>query len=43
MSDKLLIESYYHAINLGLNYDFIKLLETEINSRSLGNISKISS
>lgn len=37
LSDDLLIESYYKAIELNLSIDFIKLIEKEIASRSLGH------
>ncbi|THE15384.1 sporulation histidine kinase inhibitor Sda [Bacillus timonensis] len=37
LSDDLLIESYFKAIKLNLSPDFIHLMETEINRRSLGH------
>lgn len=35
LSDDLLLESYFKAIKLRLNNDFIRLIETEIHRRSL--------
>jgi len=35
MPDELLIESYFRAVNLKLNPDFIQQLETEIRRRSI--------
>jgi developmental checkpoint coupling sporulation initiation to replication initiation len=35
LSDELLIESYYKAVELKLNTEFIRLIETEIQRRSL--------
>ena len=35
LSDELLIESYYKAIQLNLSPDFIRLIENEIHRRSL--------
>ena len=35
LSDDLLLESYFKAIKLRLNIDFIRLIETEIHRRSL--------
>lgn len=35
LSDDLLLESYFKAIKLRLNSDFIHLIETEIHRRSL--------
>jgi developmental checkpoint coupling sporulation initiation to replication initiation len=43
LSDELLIESYFKARELNLNYEFIVLIETEIHRRSLSNTIKISS
>lgn len=43
LSDDLLIESYFKARELNLNYDFIRLIETEIHRRSLTNRIKVSS
>jgi len=36
LSDDLLIESYFKARNLKLSKDFIRLIEREIERRSLG-------
>lgn len=35
LSDELLIESYFKARELKLSMDFIRLIENEINRRSL--------
>ncbi|QED48716.1 sporulation histidine kinase inhibitor Sda [Cytobacillus dafuensis] len=43
LSDELLIESYYKAIELKLSLDFIRLIETEIHRRSLSHNIKVSS
>lgn len=43
LSDELLVESYYKAIELKLSLDFIRLIETEIHRRSLTHKMKISS
>lgn len=43
LSNELLIESYFKAKDLKLSKDFIKLIETEIIRRSLGQEIKISS
>jgi developmental checkpoint coupling sporulation initiation to replication initiation len=43
LSDELLIESYYKAIELNLSKEFILLIESEIHRRSLSNKIKISS
>lgn len=43
LSDELLVESYYKAIELKLSLDFIRLIETEIHRRSLTHKVKISS
>ncbi|GHH97079.1 sporulation histidine kinase inhibitor Sda [Neobacillus kokaensis] len=43
LSDELLIESYYKAIELNLSEDFINLIESEIRRRSLYNKIKLSS
>ncbi|MBA4535908.1 sporulation histidine kinase inhibitor Sda [Bacillus aquiflavi] len=43
LSDKLLIESYYKAIELNLNPEFIRLIEIEIHRRSLPFKIKVSS
>lgn len=40
LSDELLIESYYKARELNLSPEFIGLIESEINRRSLFNKSK---
>lgn len=42
LSDELLIESYYKARELKLSPDFIYLIETEIQRRSLFHKMKIS-
>jgi developmental checkpoint coupling sporulation initiation to replication initiation len=42
LSDELLIESYYKAIDLKLSLDFISLIESEIERRSLPNLIKVS-
>lgn len=42
LSDELLIESYYKARELNLSPDFIYLIETEIQRRSLFHKMKIS-
>ena len=43
LSDKLLIEAYYKAIELNLSKEFILLIESEIKSRSLTDRIKASS
>ncbi|MBY0123869.1 sporulation histidine kinase inhibitor Sda [Bacillus sp. S/N-304-OC-R1] len=43
LSDELLIESYYKAIELKLSHDFINLIKTEIHRRSLSHKLKMSS
>lgn len=43
LSDELLIESYFKAIELNLCTEFILLIELEIHRRSLSNKIKISS
>ncbi|HLO12762.1 sporulation histidine kinase inhibitor Sda [Neobacillus drentensis] len=43
LSDELLIESYFKAKELNLSPDFIGLIESEINRRSLYNKIKLSS
>lgn len=43
LSDDLLIESYYKAMELNLSDDFIELIEKEIKRRSLVNKIKLSS
>lgn len=35
LSDALLLESYFKARDLGLSKDFIRLIEREIDRRSL--------
>lgn len=35
LSDELLVESYVKAIELNLSFDFIRLLQDELNRRSL--------
>ncbi|KAA0549332.1 sporulation histidine kinase inhibitor Sda [Bacillus sp. BGMRC 2118] len=43
LSDELLIESYYKAIELKLSPEFIHLIEIEIKRRALGHNIKLSS
>ncbi|HWO78774.1 MAG TPA: sporulation histidine kinase inhibitor Sda [Bacillus sp. (in: firmicutes)] len=43
LSDQLLLESYYKARELNLSPEFIRLIETEIQRRSLTHHVKISS
>ncbi|WP_368505988.1 sporulation histidine kinase inhibitor Sda [Alkalihalophilus sp. As8PL] len=43
LSDELLIETYYKAIELDLSPDFIELINMEISRRSLSDKIKISS
>jgi len=43
LSDELLIESYFKAIEMKLNDDFIELIMIEIKRRSLGHVLKASS
>ncbi|WP_081773079.1 MULTISPECIES: sporulation histidine kinase inhibitor Sda [unclassified Bacillus (in: firmicutes)] len=43
LSDDLLIESYYKAMELNLSPDFIRLIEKEIHRRSLSNRIRVSS
>ena len=43
LSDELLIESYYKAIELQLSPEFIRLLEQELKRRSLTHKIKASS
>jgi len=43
LSDELLLESYYKAIELKLSTDFIHLIEKEIKRRSLSHKLKASS
>lgn len=43
LSDHLLIESYFKAIELNLSSDFILLLESEIRRRTAINTFKLSS
>lgn len=43
LSDDLLIESYFKAIELKLSKDFILLIESEIKCRSLTDRIKITS
>lgn len=35
LSDELLIETYFNAIQFNLDYDFIKLLKGELKRRQL--------
>ena len=43
LSDDLLIESYYKAIQLKLSPEFIRLIEKEIHRRSLSRKIKVTS
>ncbi|MBE3570394.1 MAG: sporulation histidine kinase inhibitor Sda [Bacillales bacterium] len=43
LSDELLIESYYKAIELKLSPEFIRLIETEMDRRALNHNVKVSS
>ncbi|MBU8905606.1 sporulation histidine kinase inhibitor Sda [Desertibacillus haloalkaliphilus] len=43
LSDDLLIETYYKAIELQLSEDFIQLIKLEIKRRSLADKLKLSS
>lgn len=43
LSDELLIESYFKALELKLSHDFILLIEKEIKRRSLSFRIKVSS
>lgn len=43
LSDDLLIESYFKAVELKLSQEFIKLLQKEIEHRSLTNKIRMSS
>ncbi|WP_144450559.1 sporulation histidine kinase inhibitor Sda [Halalkalibacter nanhaiisediminis] len=43
LSNELLIETYYKAIELKLNQDFIELIRLEIINRSLADNIKLSS
>lgn len=43
LSDELLIETYYKAIELNLSRDFIELIRLELNRRSLTDKIKLSS
>jgi developmental checkpoint coupling sporulation initiation to replication initiation len=43
LSDDLLIESYYKALELKLNQEFIELIVNEISRRSLSHEIKLSS
>lgn len=43
LSDELLIETYYKAIELKLSPDFIRLIETEMDRRALNRNVKGSS
>ncbi len=43
LSDELLIETYYKAVELNLNHDFIELIRVEIARRSLSDKIKLSS
>lgn len=43
LSDELLIESYYKAKELKLSAEFVKLIEKEIERRSLTHKIKVTS
>ncbi|MGO4887266.1 sporulation histidine kinase inhibitor Sda [Anaerobacillus sp. MEB173] len=43
LSDELLIETYFKAIELNLNKDFLELLKKELQRRSLMDKLKLSS
>lgn len=43
LSDELLVESYFKAVELNLSKDFILLIETEIHRRLLSHKIKVSS
>ena len=43
LSDELLIESYYKAVELKLSREFIRLIEKEISRRSLSHEIRFSS
>jgi len=43
LSDELLIESYYKANDLKLSTEFIKMIEEELQRRSLSHLIKYSS
>ncbi|WP_044747664.1 sporulation histidine kinase inhibitor Sda [Bacillus alveayuensis] len=43
LSDELLIESYYKAMEMNLSEDFIELIRLEIKRRSLGHVLKVTS
>ncbi|KGA98476.1 sporulation protein [Alkalihalobacillus alcalophilus ATCC 27647 = CGMCC 1.3604] len=43
LSDELLIETYYKAVELNLNHDFIELIKLELLNRSLMDKIKLSS
>lgn len=43
LSDELLIETYYKAIELNLSEDFLELLKKEIHRRSLMDKLKLTS
>ncbi len=43
LSDELLVESYYKARELNLSPDFIRLIESEIQRRSLAHKIRVSS
>ncbi|WP_141431435.1 sporulation histidine kinase inhibitor Sda [Bacillus sp. 03113] len=43
LSDELLIESYFKAMKLNLNPEFIRLIEIEIHRRSLSHKIRVSS
>ncbi len=43
LSDELLIETYFKAVELKLNHDFIELIRLEIVNRSLSDKMKLTS
>ncbi|MEI5905761.1 sporulation histidine kinase inhibitor Sda [Bacillus spongiae] len=43
LSDELLVQSYYKAIELHLSPDFISLIEKELQRRGLYQVMKVSS
>ncbi|KYG31995.1 sporulation histidine kinase inhibitor Sda [Alkalihalobacillus trypoxylicola] len=43
LSDELLIETFYKAVELELNPDFIELIKSEIHKRSLHDKIRLSS
>ena len=43
LSDDLLIETYYKAIELGLSNEFIELIKLELTKRSIEATTKLTS